>query len=370
MQRNKSFDEKAMKECFRLARKGAGHVSPNPLVGAVLVRKGRIISSGYHRKFGGPHAEVECLHRAKGPLHEATLYVNLEPCCHYGKTPPCTQHILDAGIKEVVVAMKDPNPLVAGRGIAQLRRRGVKVRLGIGASEAHILNEMFATHIQTRRPYIHLKVAQTLDGKIAPPDRRHVRISSGTALRIVHQWRATHDAVLIGSGTVKQDNPRLDVRLVKGRNPAIVVVDGNLSVPVKARMWKQAKSRRVFLCVSRNAAGRRKGKANRLRSYGVVLLVFDVTSATISPAMILKELYRHNIGSVLVEGGAGVFSRFMKEAPVDRLSVFVSPVVMGAGISPFTVRRGFTHGVRDVRSVTWTTAGQDILFSARFQSRR
>lgn len=358
-----------MEECFRLARKGTGRVSPNPLVGAVVVRKGRIISRGYHRRFGGPHAEVECLHRAKGPLHDATLYVNLEPCCHYGKTPPCTRGIIDSGIGEVVVAMKDPNPLVAGKGIAQLRRRGVKVRVGIGASEALMLNEMFATHIQTRRPYIHLKVAQTLDGKIAPPDRRTVQISSGTAQRIVHLWRSTHDAVLIGAGTVKHDDPRLDVRMVEGRNPAIVVVDGSLSVPVESRIWKQAKSRNVFLCVSRNAARRRKRQADHLRSLGVVLLVFDVTT-TIPLAVILKELYRQNIGSVLVEGGAGVFSQFMKEAPVDRLSVFIAPVVMGAGISPFSERRVFSHSAQEVSSTTWTTAGHDILFSARLQSRR
>lgn len=370
MPQQKNFDEKTMGECFRLARKGMGRVSPNPLVGAVLVRKGRIIARGYHKAFGAPHAEVECLRRAKGPLRDATLYVNLEPCCHYGKTPPCTQLILDSGVGEVVVAMKDPNPLVAGKGITQLRRNGVKVRVGIGASEALLLNEMFSTHIQYHRPYIHLKVAQSLDGKIAPPEKQRVQISSASAQRIVHLWRANHDAVLIGAGTVKHDNPRLDARLVKGRNPAIVVVDGNLSSPMEAQLWKQAMSRQVFLCTSRSAVTRRQRQVNRLRLLGVVVLAFEVKTMTIPLSLILKELYHHNVGSVLVEGGAGVFSQFMMDGFVDRLSVFIAPYVMGAGIPPFSEMRGPTRLVRKASSMTWTTAGQDMLFSARFQPGR
>ena len=350
-----------MQECFRLAKKGEGLVSPNPLVGAVLVRAGEIIGRGYHHRLGGPHAEVECLRRARGPIAGSTLFVNLEPCSHHGKTPPCADLIIRSGIRRVVVATPDPNPRVAGRGIRQLRKAGVRVDVGVLEEDARVLNKVFFLHIVRRRPYVHLKIAQTLDGMIASRSGGPRWISSKESRVLVHRWRAQHDAVLVGVGTVIADDPRLTVRLHKGRHPATVVLDGGLEVPLEAALFRAA--REVFVIASQDALHRQSRKARKLEELGVTLIGIEDSVCTLNLHRVMKSLYRHGIGSVLVEGGREVFSQFLRRGPVDELSLFLAPTVMGHGIPAVTNVGGERSLVRFSR---WSAmpVGRDILIQA------
>lgn len=361
-------ESRLMRRCLALARRGEGAVSPNPMVGAVLAGKGgRILASGAHRVFGGPHAEVECLRRYHGTGAGTTLYVNLEPCAHQGKTPPCTEAIIRAGIRRVVVAMRDPNPRVAGRGIARLRRAGINVQVGLLADDARELNRHFLRHITTRRPYVHVKIAQTADGKIAAAGRRQVSITSPPSRALVHRWRATYDAVLVGAGTIRADDPGLDVRHVSGRNPDVVILDGKLRVPVTARVFRDTSSRRVFLCTERTRDPRRLRVTRRLELAGVVVLMFPGGRERISLRTVLRELYRRNIGSILVEGGSDVFTQFVGGGWADELSVFVSRSTLPGGVpafreAPVRIRATRRPGALRVRSV-----GRDTLLNVLWE---
>ena len=357
-----------MMECLRLARMGEGYVSPNPMVGALLVKRGRIVARGVHRKFGGPHAEVECLRRYKGSLSGATLYVNLEPCSYYGKTPPCTDLLIRSGIREVVVAMKDPNPLVAGKGIRKLRSAGVRVVEGILELEARHLNRKFTKHITTGLPYVHLKIAQTLDGKIGVSRGKPRWISSEAARRLVHEWRNGYDVLLVGVGTIRADNPLLTVRMAKGRDPDIVILDGKFSISLNARIAKQNANRRVFVCADAESVKRHGAKVKKLARRGVEVLSFGSTKGIIRLKPLLKELSRRRIGSIMVEGGRDVFTQFLREGIVDQLSVFISPTFMGEGVPTF---KPLKHSEvarlarRDQRMVV-RTVGKDILLQTYF----
>ncbi len=320
-----------MLECIRLARNGEGSVSPNPMVGAVLARNGRIVARGFHKAYGGPHAEVECLAAYRGSFDGTTLYVNLEPCTHYGKTPPCADLLAATPIPRIVIAMADPNPLVSGRGIAHLRASGKQVDVGVLADEARALNRHFVMGITHGRPYVHVKIAQSLDGMIASSHLRRRWISGPQARELVHRWRSVYDAVLVGAGTVREDDPRLTARIEGGRNPAVVVVDGNLSVPADARLFRNLRRRRVFVATTRAALERRRRVVSRLEKAGVVLLPFPSRSR-ISLAALLKSLYSRNLGSVLVEGGGDVFGQFLRSHLVDELTVFIAPTIIGDGV--------------------------------------
>lgn len=326
-----------MQQCLSLAKKGRGAVSPNPLVGAILVKGGRIVARGYHRRFGGPHAEVECLRSYRGDASSATLYVNLEPCSHFGKTPPCTDLILRSGIRRVIVAMRDPNPLVSGRGIRRLRSAGVEVLMGVLEEEAAVLNRFFVKHITTGMPYVHLKLAQSLDGKIADSGGNSRWISSPESRSLVHQWRAEYDAILVGAGTVEKDNPALTVRMVRGRNPDVVVLDGRFRVPSWSRIFSVNRSRRIFLCIGRNAARRQTRRTAALRKRGIEVIEFQSERGHLSLKKVLRVLYSRGIGSLLVEGGGMVFSDFIRNGLADELSVFVAPRIIGEGVDGFVM---------------------------------
>jgi diaminohydroxyphosphoribosylaminopyrimidine deaminase / 5-amino-6-(5-phosphoribosylamino)uracil reductase len=356
-----------MKECFRLARKGAGRVSPNPMVGAVLVMRGRIIARGYHHRYGGSHAEVECLSRARGDLSAASLYVNLEPCTHHGKTPPCVDAIKRSGVGNVVIAMKDPNPFVAGRGIRSLRRGGMNVIVGVLEDEARSLNRMFVRYITSGRPYVHLKVAQSSDGFIAPPRGRRVWLTSIRSQRLVHRWRAEHDAVLVGAGTIIADDPALNVRHVRGRNPLIAILDGKLSTPARSRVFRTGS--RVIVFSAKENFERRSSKASALIDRGAVIIGLPSKRGKVSLGAVLRHLYRMNIGSVLVEGGAQVFSSFAEERLVDQLSIFASPRRLGRGLRAFgaTGKPGRKSWRGDGRvGVSSRRVGRDVLLQLQF----
>jgi diaminohydroxyphosphoribosylaminopyrimidine deaminase / 5-amino-6-(5-phosphoribosylamino)uracil reductase len=360
-------EERFIRECFRLAQRGKGQVSPNPMVGAVLVRNGKILAKGFHRKFGGAHAEVECLKRAPGDVRDATLYVNLEPCSHHGKTPPCVDLILARGICNVVVAMKDPNPVVAGRGLWKLQQAGVKTRVGLLEEEARELNHVFATHIVARRPYVHVKIAQSLDGRITGGTSRW--ISSPESRKRVHTMRAEYDAVLVGAGTVRADDPSLTVRLVNGRDPDVVVLDGAFSLSAGRRVFKPHPARRVYLVTTEQALRRNREKARILSARGIMLLGLPGKGEQLQIGRVMKELYRRNIGSVLVEGGGSVFSQFIAEGLVDELTLFVSPDFFGKGLA--AIRRDMSINRNRLKTARATVgrSGRDHMLNVRYDGR-
>ncbi|MEE9400354.1 MAG: bifunctional diaminohydroxyphosphoribosylaminopyrimidine deaminase/5-amino-6-(5-phosphoribosylamino)uracil reductase RibD, partial [Dehalococcoidales bacterium] len=226
------LDEDYMKQALKLAAGGLGQTSPNPMVGAVIVKDNRIIGSGYHRRYGGEHAEINALQDAGEPLDGSTLYVTLEPCCHHGKTPPCVDEIIRHRIGRVVIGAVDPNPRVNGRSIELLKRNGIETRVGVLEAECRNLNEAHFKYMSTGIPLVTLKFAQTLDGRIATLTGDSRWISSEKFRRLAHKLRAASDAIMVGIDTVLADDPQLTVRLVKGRNPTRIILDGGLRIPV------------------------------------------------------------------------------------------------------------------------------------------
>lgn len=314
-----------MKLALRLARRGAGWVSPNPMVGAVLVKDGRVISTGYHRRYGGDHAEVDAIKRAKEPIEGATLYVNLEPCCHWGKTPPCTEAILRAGIKRVVIANLDPNPLVGGKGIEILKSHGIEVEVGVLEEEGRLLNRAHFKYYEEGLPLVTAKWAQSLDGRIATITGDSKWISSERSRRYAHRLRALHDAVIVGIGTVLKDDAELTVRLLKGKSPLRVVLDSKLSIPLEAKVLKgEAKT----LLVTTLKASPEKEAI--LREKGVE--VVRIGQEKVDLHGLLRALAERKVLSVLVEGGKEVLTEFIKKGLVDRVMVFISPKIIGQGI--------------------------------------
>ncbi len=358
--------EQFMRECFQLAEKGRGYVSPNPLVGAVLVEEGRCVARGFHKRFGGVHAEVHCLRNYTGDLSNAVLYVNLEPCSHHGKTPPCTDLLIQRGVRKVVIAMKDPNPLVTGKGITQLRRAGIHVTVGVLEKEARHLNRFFVKHIANSLPYVLLKIAQTADGFIGRKNGSLEYITSPESRRLVHKWRSEYDAVLVGAGTIQADNPRLTVRLWTGRDPAAVILDGKFRLTGRERVFASARHRRVYFCVSKQAMKARPSMAKYFKSIGVNLIALAGRNGDLNLKSVLYELSARQIGSILVEGGSNVFSSFIRQRYVDELSVFCSPVVFGNGIPRFSEADRSNAMLREMILSSGFSArksGTDILFT-------
>jgi diaminohydroxyphosphoribosylaminopyrimidine deaminase / 5-amino-6-(5-phosphoribosylamino)uracil reductase len=359
--------EQFMRECFRLALRGKGQVSPNPLVGAVLVRSGRIIARGCHRTFGGLHAEADCLRRVPGDIRDGTLYVNLEPCSHHGKTPPCVDLIVSRRIRRVVAAMKDPNPLVAGRGVKKLQLAGVRTSVGLLEGEARELNRAFATHIMTRRPYVHVKIAESRDGRITGGRSRW--ISSPASRERVHAMRAEYDAVLVGAGTVRADNPSLTVRLVKGRDPDVIVLDGAFSLEVNRKIFLHSAARRVFLVTSVTALRRHPAKAKVLRTRGVIVVGLPGSGIRLQIRQVLRELYKRNIGSILVEGGASIFTQFLAEGLADEATLFVSPVFFGRGLAATRPDAMMSRSPRRTEKVNVGKSGRDTMINVQYNQR-
>lgn len=325
-----------MRRCLHLAEMGRGFVSPNPMVGAILVRSGKVIGEGYHRKFGKPHAEREAIHAASRAAG-ATLYVNLEPCNHFGKTPPCTDLIIGAGIRRVVIGCRDENPVVRGKGIRRLERAGISVKVGVLERECLQLNEVFYKFITTRLPFVGMKVAQTLDGRIADSRGHSQWITNSASRTYVHVLRSRYDAVLVGANTVNIDNPRLTSRIVAGRDPHRIVLDGNLSSELSARIFEVTQPVRVIIIASNNSISRHQRKVRALRDKGVevVGLKADRTGC-IGILTILRRLGRLGISSILVEGGSTVFGAFLDSGEADKLHLFISKRILGGGLSSFS----------------------------------
>jgi diaminohydroxyphosphoribosylaminopyrimidine deaminase/5-amino-6-(5-phosphoribosylamino)uracil reductase len=329
-------DEFWMSKCLNLAKRGAGFVSPNPLVGAVIVRNGKKISEGYHEQYGGPHAEVNAINQAvakKKSLAGATLYVNLEPCFHFGKTPPCVDAVLKHGISRVVIATKDPNPLVAGKSIQKLKKNGVTCSVGILKDEATHLNEKFFSFIKKNIPFIALKAAQTKDGFIAKPDGKSKWITNTQSRKYVHQLRNEYDAVLVGANTVLRDNPELTVRAIKGRNPIRVIVDGKLSVSSTANVLNSKALTIVYTSKKKSSVFRKKIKT--IENKGIVVVQMDTKDGSINVKDIINDLGKRQIASILVEGGQQIYSSFLNAGVVDKIYLFTAKKKFGNGLKTF-----------------------------------
>jgi diaminohydroxyphosphoribosylaminopyrimidine deaminase/5-amino-6-(5-phosphoribosylamino)uracil reductase len=334
-------DRQLMRRALALAEKGYGVVHPNPMVGCVIVQDGTIVAEGWHRSFGGPHAEVEALRKAGARARGAVLYVNLEPCAHHGKTPPCTEAIIAAGVREVVVAVKDPHALVAGKGLAALRGAGVNVRIGVARDEAERLNERFLTCHRTGRPFVGLKWAQSIDGRIFDYRGESQWITGPEARKEAHRLRAGYDAVLVGSGTVIADDPQLTVRDAPGRSPIRVIVDGRLRVSGAERVFDG--SVRTLLITDRSFLARPKPVISRLLRRGVEILGL-AGKGPYRPDHLLAALGGEGVTSVLVEGGPVTTASFVGRSMFDKLHVFIGPMLLGGGRPSVDLARPF--GVR------------------------
>jgi len=351
-------DDYYMRLALRLAERAAGRTSPNPMVGAVLVRGGKVIATGYHRKAGGPHAEIAALRRAGIKARGATLYLTLEPCSHYGRTPPCVDAVIAAGVKEVVAGMTDPNPLVAGKGFRRLRQAGIRVRSGVLEKESRALNEAFNNFITRRLPFVLLKLAATLDGKIATATGSSRWVTGGEARRFVHDLRNRFDAVMVGVGTVLADDPQLTCRIRGGRNPVRIILDPRLRIPLKARVLNEPGK---TIVVAGESASRAKQKA--LEKRGAEVWRFAVSRSGIPLAAVLKKIAAREMVGVLIEGGAATAARALAEKVVDKIAFFYAPkIVGGEGIPALT-----NLGVKDmkdsltVRDMNVERVGNDLL---------
>ena len=261
-------EEKFMREALRIAKNAEGRTSPNPMVGAVIVRDEKIIAEGWHRKAGTPHAEIHALNMAGDLAKDSTLYVTLEPCSHFGRTPPCANAIVNAGIKKVVIAMTDPNPKVAGRGIEILKNAGIEVEVGILEDQARRLNEVFIKWITTQKPFVTLKTAMSLDGKIAAATGQSQWITSEESRRKVHQLRDINDAIMVGIGTVLADNPSLTTRIDGGKNPIRIIVDSQLRTPINANVIVDGQAKTI-IATTKNAPAE---KFDALKKFGVEII--------------------------------------------------------------------------------------------------
>lgn len=318
-------DEQFMLRCFDLARNGEGKTAPNPMVGAVIVHNGRIIGEGYHTKFGAPHAEVMAIQSVlnKTLLTQSTLYVNLEPCCHHGKTPPCTQLIIDMGIPKVVIAATDPFAKVNGGGIDVLQKNGIDVTVGVLKNKARELNRFFYTYHEKRRPYVILKWAQSIDGYI-DSDRsttsQPTAISSPTSHTLVHRWRTQVQAIMVGANTVLADNPQLTARNWQGNHPLRVIIDPNGRINNNCQVFNNDADTLLF--VSR--------KSNQ--NYGKRTTQIEINFDENVEQNILNKLYQYNIQSVFIEGGAYTINQFIIKNQWDEARVFISNPHIGAGV--------------------------------------
>jgi diaminohydroxyphosphoribosylaminopyrimidine deaminase/5-amino-6-(5-phosphoribosylamino)uracil reductase len=308
-----------MKQALRLARRGIGKTSPNPMVGAILVKDGKIIGKGYHKRAGEPHAEILALNDASSP-RGAALYVNLEPCCHWGKTPPCTQAIIKGGIAEVHASVADPSPWVNGKGIEELKQAGIKVVIGEYAEEALELNETYLKWAQTGIPFVSLKAAITLDGKIADVNRGSKWITNEKSRKFVHRLRSQVDAVMVGIGTVLADDPKLNVRAVRGKNPKRIILDSSLRLPGNAKVLGDGCIIARTDSEKQDDAGANIWPIKRDRDGRPDILE------------VLKYAGRNGIQSILIEGGKTVFTEALARGIVDRVYFFIAPKLLGTGV--------------------------------------
>ena len=366
------LDRIYMRRALRLAEKGRGRTSPNPMVGAVIVARREIVGQGYHHRAGEPHAEILALDAAGARARGATLYVTLEPCCHIRKrTPPCVPTLIHSGLKRIVVAMPDPNPLVKRRGVARLRQAGIEVSVGCLGEEAERLNEIYVHWVRTGRPFVIMKAAMTLDGKIATANGQSKWISGEEARRQVHRLRSQVDAVMVGIGTVLQDDPELTARLVDrhARQPLRVILDSRLRIPLRARVLSQARQAGVLIATTRHAP---PSRIAALKQRGAEVLILPAEHGNVSLKACLTTLGRQGITSLLLEGGSEVNASALRSGLLDRLQLYVAPALLGGqdakgligGASPASISASWPLNDLQVQQV-----GKDLLIVATPQNK-
>jgi diaminohydroxyphosphoribosylaminopyrimidine deaminase/5-amino-6-(5-phosphoribosylamino)uracil reductase len=356
-------DRFLMKRAIALASRARGMTSPNPMVGAVLVKNGRTVAEDYHRRPGTPHAEALVIQKAGEKARSSTLYVSLEPCCHIDKrTPPCTKTIVRAGIKRVVIAMQDPNPKVSGNGIRELKEAGIKVVSGILEEKARELNEAYMKYITTKRPFVILKTAMTLDGKIATPEGQSKWITGEKARKMVHGLRSGVDAVMTGIGTVKADDPELTARIRGGRNPKRIIIDPKLQIPLNSRILRVPPDT-IIVTKERNETGKepRKHKIHSIVNSGCYMLYFK---ETLNLYWLMERLGEMGITSVMIEGGSSLNAHALEDGIVDKVMFFISPKLIGGresypAVGGRTSRR--LEEAYQLRNVTMKRVGEDFL---------
>jgi diaminohydroxyphosphoribosylaminopyrimidine deaminase/5-amino-6-(5-phosphoribosylamino)uracil reductase len=318
-------DVKWMKRALRLAEKGRGRTSPNPMVGAILVKDGKVVGEGYHARAGEAHAEILAIRKAGEEARGSTLYLNLEPCTHYGRTPPCAPVVIEAGVKRVVIGMEDPNPLVKGKGVGNLKSAGLDVVVGILEQECRRLNEAFCKYILKKEPFTILKVAATLDGKIATRKGDSKWISGEASRRYVHRLRDQVDGIVVGIGTILKDDPMLTVRIKGGRDPYRIILDSRLRIPEKAKVIGTSPSKTIVATTELAP----KEKVERLEKNGIRVLIFDSKQGRVHLKPCLSKLGEMGMISLLVEGGSQVNGSFLDEGLIDKLILIFSPKVIG-----------------------------------------
>ncbi|MDP4178765.1 MAG: bifunctional diaminohydroxyphosphoribosylaminopyrimidine deaminase/5-amino-6-(5-phosphoribosylamino)uracil reductase RibD [Bacillota bacterium] len=319
---------KYMQRALELAKKGAGFTNPNPLVGAVIVKDGRIIGEGYHEVYGSSHAEVNAFKNAVEDVKGADMYVTLEPCSHYGKTPPCADAIVKKGIKKVIIGLKDPNPLVSGRGINILKENGIEVITGVLEEEGRKLNEIFLKYITTKLPFCILKTAMTLDGKIAAYTGDSKWITNEMSRKYVHELRNRVSGIMVGIGTVLQDNPYLTTRLDNGQgsDAARIIVDSRATIPLEAKVLNVKSNAETIIAVTELAD---KEKIKNLRDKGAVVIVLPLKKNKVNLNFLMKTLGERKIDSVLLEGGSTLNYSALMSGIVDKVNVFIAPKIIG-----------------------------------------
>lgn len=370
-----SRDREYMTLALRLAVKGLGSTSPNPMVGALVVTRGRIVGQGSHRKAGGPHAEVIALSQAGSRAKGGTLYVTLEPCSHLKKrTPPCVPLVVASGVRRVVVAMVDPNPQVKGNGVAQLTRAGIRVDVGCCEDEARQLNEAYIYRVQTGHPFTILKAGMSLDGKIATASGESQWITGEAARKQAHRLRADTDAVLVGIGTVLRDNPQLTARVTDdplrttGRQPLRIVVDSRLRIPLKAKVLQDQHRAHTLIATTAAAPA---SKIKLLKDRGIDVLVLPKAGGHVNLSVLWARLGQLGVTTVLVEGGSDLNAAVLRAGLAQRLMCYVAPLLLGGqdakgifgGQSPRRLRSAVS-----LKNVRIEPIGRDMLIQADFET--
>jgi diaminohydroxyphosphoribosylaminopyrimidine deaminase / 5-amino-6-(5-phosphoribosylamino)uracil reductase len=357
-------DHYYMKMALDLAASAKGRTNPNPIVGAILVKDGVIVGSGLHRKAGEPHAEVHAFRMAGEHAEGATLYVTLEPCSHFGKTPPCANLVKESNVARVVVAMQDPNPQVAGRGIGLLREAGIEVEVGVLEEEARILNERFVHNMVSRTPFVISKVAMTLDGKIAAYNGHSKWITGEESRHNVHLLRNEVDAILVGIGTVLADDPMLTTRLATGgKNPIRVVLDSDLKTPLEAKIMDTTEAKTWIVAKE----GADQAKAKVLEEKGIEIIYVPKTNSGLDLAELLNKLYEKGVTDLLVEGGSEINGSFLRAGLINKYFIYVAPKILGGrdSLAPFTGDN--VESMDEALNVTIHSVenfGEDILITA------
>jgi diaminohydroxyphosphoribosylaminopyrimidine deaminase/5-amino-6-(5-phosphoribosylamino)uracil reductase len=358
-----------MLQAIELARQAEGRTSPNPPVGALLVRDGQVVGQGFHPKAGEPHAEIFALRDAGEQASGADLYVTLEPCCHHGRTGPCTEALIKAGVQRVFVGTCDPNPDVAGRGLIQLREAGIPVECGLLEDQCRRLIAPFSKHVTTGLPFVILKTAMTLDGQIATRTGDSQWISGAESRTSVHRLRDRVDAIMVGSGTVLADNPRLTTRLPEGggHNPARIIVDGGLVTPLDAEVYTESSTQRILI----TTAGVDDQKINTFRSHGVEVIEVTRVKGCLDLAGAMDALGALGVQTILLEGGSGLNGAMMRAGLVDRVMIFIGPMLFGGddghGIfsGPGVERLQDAFQIKDVRV---SCLGPDVLVEGEIKT--